>query len=116
MNKRWILALTAAVGIGLLAVPLFVKRSRRRRRAAERDRSAEPPSLDSSKASPACKPSSRAKLDFALKDTNGADVAPGGLQGQGGAAQLLGDVVRPVQGRDPRVRRAVLRNTRIAGS
>ncbi len=25
MNKRWILALTAVVGLGLLAVPLFVR-------------------------------------------------------------------------------------------
>ena len=69
MNKRWILGLTAAVGVGLLAVPLFVKRRPRRRRRPN----AEPPSL-SSTASPACKPSSRAKLDFALKDKNGVDV------------------------------------------
>jgi thiol-disulfide isomerase/thioredoxin len=40
---------------------------------AEETASAEPPSL-SSKASPACKPSSRAKLDFVLKDKNGVDV------------------------------------------
>ncbi len=73
MNKRWILVLTAAVGIGLLAVPLFVKRSAPPPAAAEETASAEPPSL-SSKASPACKPSSRAKLDFVLKDKNGVDV------------------------------------------
>ena len=52
MNKRWILALTAAVGVGLLAVPLFVRRSapppaaargdRRRRAAVARRRSASP--------------------------------------------------------------------------
>jgi peroxiredoxin len=73
MNKRWILVLTAAVGIGLLAVPLFVKRSAPPPAVAEETASAEPPSL-SSKASPACKPSSRAKLDFVLKDKNGVDV------------------------------------------
>jgi cytochrome c biogenesis protein CcmG/thiol:disulfide interchange protein DsbE len=59
MNKRWILVLTAAVGIGLLAVPLFIKRSAPP--PAAETASAEPPSL-SSKASPACRPSSRAKL------------------------------------------------------
>jgi thiol-disulfide isomerase/thioredoxin len=77
MNKRWILVLTATVGIGLLAVPVFVKRTPppavAENSAAAENSADEPPSL-SSKASPSCKPSSRAKLDFVLKDKNGVDV------------------------------------------
>jgi thiol-disulfide isomerase/thioredoxin len=72
MNKRWILVLTAVVGIGLLAVPLFVKRTPPPG-ALELDPGAEPTSL-SSAAAPNCKPSSQAKLDFILKDKNGVDV------------------------------------------
>jgi thiol-disulfide isomerase/thioredoxin len=72
MNKRWLLVLTAAVGIALLSVPWFVKRTPPPEAVAEAP-AEEPPSL-SSKASPACKASGRAKLDFVLKDKNGVDV------------------------------------------
>jgi peroxiredoxin len=71
MDKRWLLAFTAAVGLGLLAVPLFVKKAAPP--AADAATEAEPPSLSSS-AGPTCKPSSQAKLDFILKDQNGSNV------------------------------------------
>jgi peroxiredoxin len=71
MNKRWILALTAAVGVGLLAVPLFMKSPPPP--AAEGAGAAEPPMLTST-AAPNCKTSSQVKLDFILKDKNGASV------------------------------------------
>jgi thiol-disulfide isomerase/thioredoxin len=72
MNKRWPLVLIAAIGIALLAVPVFVKRSAPPPAVPEAP-GEELPEL-SSKASPSCKPSERAKLDFVLKDKNGADV------------------------------------------
>jgi thiol-disulfide isomerase/thioredoxin len=72
MNKRWILVLVALLGLGLLAVPVFVKRTPPPAVVAEAPGD-EPPAL-SSKASPSCKASQRAKLDFVLKDKNGADV------------------------------------------
>ena len=68
MNKRWILALTAAVGIALLAVPLFFART-----PPVDVVEVEAPSL-SSAASPSCKAGSQSKLDFTLKDPSGADV------------------------------------------
>ena len=68
MNKRWILALTAAVGIALLAVPLFFART-----SPVEVVEAEAPSL-SSAAAPSCQAGSRSKLDFTLKDPSGADV------------------------------------------
>jgi peroxiredoxin len=70
MNKRWILALTAAMGIALLAVPLLYQRTPT---AVPVEVEAEVPSLSSS-AAPACKAGGKDKLDFALKDSNGADV------------------------------------------
>jgi len=72
MNKRWILALTAAVGVGLLAVPLFVRHSPPPD-ATGAEIPAEPPSLTSADA-PLCKISKPSKLDFTLKDRNGVDV------------------------------------------
>jgi peroxiredoxin len=71
MNKRWLLALTAAVGVGLLAVPLFLKPTPPP--AADAAPADEPPSL-SSASGPVCKPSSQAKLDFTLKNQDGASV------------------------------------------
>jgi peroxiredoxin len=70
MNKRWLLALTAAVGVGLLAVPLFVKKTPPPSAAVAE---AEPPSLTSADG-PTCRASSQAKLDFVLKDQNGVSV------------------------------------------
>ena len=69
MNKRWILALTAAVGIALLAVPLFVARTP----PVESAQVVDPPSL-SSPAAPNCKAGGRSKLDLTLKNSSGADV------------------------------------------
>ena len=41
-----------------------------------------------------------AQLDFTLKDMNGVDVHLDVVQGEGHPAELLGDVVRSVSGRD----------------
>jgi cytochrome c biogenesis protein CcmG/thiol:disulfide interchange protein DsbE len=71
MNKRWILVLTAAIGIALLAVPLFIRPSATPSTEAAVD--LEVPSIDSNDA-PACKTASPRPLDFTLKDINGADV------------------------------------------
>ena len=73
MNKRWILALTAAVGIGLLAVPLFVKRTPAPPAEGSASASVEPPSLDSA-AAPKCQEHAATALDVALKDVNGATI------------------------------------------
>ena len=77
MNKRWILALTAAVGVGLLAVPLLLKpRPRRRPRPLRAGRGwnrIDVPSI-AANAAPACKTNGPKALDFTLKDINGADV------------------------------------------
>jgi peroxiredoxin len=67
MNKRWILAATAAVGVGLLAVPLFMTRT-------PVPTGDGPPPLISSAAAPECKRPGKASLDFDLKDRNGATV------------------------------------------
>jgi cytochrome c biogenesis protein CcmG/thiol:disulfide interchange protein DsbE len=77
MNKRWILALTAAVGIALLAVPLFVARTPPAVDVVE----VEAPSL-SSAAAPSCKAGSASKLDFTLKDPSGADVQLSAYKGK----------------------------------
>jgi len=74
MNKRWILALTAAIGVGLLAVPLFVHPTSRAGEAtATTAAAAEPPSLDDAEA-PKCASNKTDVLDMALKDANGATV------------------------------------------
>jgi len=74
MNKRWMLALTAAVGVGLLTVPLLIK-SKTQPAAASAAVETEAPSLTSARA-PVCKNDAGAsKLEaFTLKDMNGADV------------------------------------------
>ena len=70
MNKRWMLALTAAVGVGLLTVPLLMKP----RPAPEAAVESEAPSLTSA-SSPSCKGGDAKKLEtFTLKDMNGAQV------------------------------------------
>jgi peroxiredoxin len=71
MNKRWILVLTAAIGIALLAVPLLIKTSPTATTGAAVD--VEVPSLASSDA-PGCKPANASSLNFTLKDANGANV------------------------------------------
>ena len=43
-----------------------------------------------------------ANLDFTFKDLDGKDVALSSFKGKVRAAQLLGDLVRPVQGGDSR--------------
>ena len=55
-------------------------------------------------ASGALKPS-KAAPDFTLNDAKGATLEAGRLQGQGGAAEFLGDMVRTVQGGDSLVYR-----------
>jgi peroxiredoxin len=70
MNKRWMLALTAAVGVGLLTVPLLMKPKPAPEAAVE----SEAPSLTSASA-PSCKGAGAKKLEtFTLKDMNGAQV------------------------------------------
>jgi cytochrome c biogenesis protein CcmG/thiol:disulfide interchange protein DsbE len=71
MNKRWILVLTAAIGIALLAVPLLIKPSSTPTTDAAVD--LEVPALASNEA-PACRTATPRTLDFTLKDINGADV------------------------------------------
>ena len=71
MNKRWILALTAAVGLGLLAVPLFVRSTPPATMSAENV--VDPPSMDAADA-PKCGSTKTDILDLALKDANGAKV------------------------------------------
>ena len=72
MNKRWLLALTAAVGVGLLAVPLFVKRAPTPPAGAASEVE-DPPSLTSA-AAPKCKAPAQSIRDVALKDVNGVTV------------------------------------------
>lgn len=71
MNRRWILALTAAVGVAMLTVPLLMEE----RSAAPTAETTEldVPSLASS-AGPVCKTHAAGNLDFTLKDMNGASV------------------------------------------
>src|SRR4051812_5832351 len=72
MNKRWLLVLTAVVGLGLLAVPLLVHRPARAT-TADANPLADVPELRSADA-PKCQTGQSSKLDFVLKDRNGADV------------------------------------------
>ena len=71
MNKRWILALTAAVGLGLLAVPLFVHSTPPE--ATTATDAAEPPSIDSAEG-PKCATSKADIFTQTLKDANGATL------------------------------------------
>jgi len=71
MNKRWILALTAAVGLGLLAVPLFVHSTPARSTTAAN--AVEPPSIDSEEG-PKCAADKADIFTQTLKDANGATV------------------------------------------
>ena len=73
MNKRWLLALTAAVGVGLLAVPLFVKRPPTPPAGAVSEVD-EPPSLTSA-AAPTCKAPAQPIRDVALKELLAAKKA-----------------------------------------
>jgi peroxiredoxin len=73
MNKRWILVLTAAVGVGLLAVPFFVRGTPRAASGTIAVNEAEPPALDSPEA-PKCAAARTDILDMTLKDVNGATV------------------------------------------
>ena len=71
MNKRWILALTAAVGLGLLAVPLFVHSTPPE--ATTASDAAEPPAIDSAEG-PKCETSKADIFTQTLKDANGATL------------------------------------------
>ncbi len=71
MNRRWILALTAAVGVAMLTVPLLME-NRSSAPAAE-TAEIDVPSLASS-SGPVCKTNAAGNLDFKLKDINGASV------------------------------------------
>src|SRR4051795_189426 len=73
MNKRWLLVLTAGVGLGLLAVPLLVRRPAPAASAADANPLADVPELRSAEA-PKCQTGKSSKLDMVLKDRNGADV------------------------------------------
>ena len=80
MNKRWILALTAAVGIGLLAVPLFVSAAAPPPAVTQQTAATEPPSFRRRR-SPRARPKARPSSIFIAKDMNGAP-SPGRLQGK----------------------------------
>ena len=67
MTTRWIVAAAAAVGVGVLAVPMLLGNDP----PAYLDNDA--PELVASH-EPACKAERKANLDFALKDMNGASV------------------------------------------
>ena len=69
MNRRWLLALTAAVGVGLLTASFLMERG-----GAQPVAELDVPSLASSHGGPACNTDSKPKFDFTLKDMNGADV------------------------------------------
>jgi len=72
MNKRWLLVLTAVVGLGLLAVPVFFAR-RTPPVATTVENAPEPPSLDSADA-PKCAPTRTNALELTLKNADGATV------------------------------------------
>jgi cytochrome c biogenesis protein CcmG/thiol:disulfide interchange protein DsbE len=72
MNKRWILALTAVVGLGLLAVPLFVRSRPPQATSTAATNPVDPPSIDSAEG-----PKCADKVDIftqTLKDANGAPL------------------------------------------
>ncbi len=71
MNRRWILALTAAVGVAVLTVPLLMDERSSAPAAATTE--LDVPSLASSRG-PVCKAHAAGNLDFTLKDINGAPV------------------------------------------
>jgi len=65
MTTRWLVAAAAAVGVGVLAVPMLYQQSN----AVETNA----PALGSNGGA-ACKADAHTKLDYTLKDMNGADV------------------------------------------
>jgi thiol-disulfide isomerase/thioredoxin len=65
MTTRWLMAAAAAVGVGVLAVPMLYKHS-----AAP---ATDAPAIGSTGGA-ACKADTHAKLEFTVKDMNGADV------------------------------------------
>ena len=72
MHRRWLLALTAAVGVGLLTASFMMGGGRG---AVESTVNVEDvPSLASGHDGPGCKTDSKPKFDLTLKDMNGASV------------------------------------------
>jgi peroxiredoxin len=69
MTTRWIVAAAAAVGVGVLAVPMLLGSDPPR--YTETDA---PPLAASHEPAPTCKAERKANLDFTLKDMGGANV------------------------------------------
>jgi peroxiredoxin len=73
MNNRWVLAATAAVGVGLLAVPMMIGRS---------SSSAESkPELMAAHDGASCQ-AQKANLEYTVKDMHGADVKLSDFKGK----------------------------------
>ena len=66
MTTRWIVAAAAAVGIGVLTVPMLLRRTPK----AESD----PAEIASNAAASTCKAGNKAPLNYTVKDMNGAQV------------------------------------------
>ena len=108
MRMRWAIATLGVLALAALTVTtqmpwltegaevqMDAGRRRRARRAADRRRV-------SSRVRPT---PSRRNLDFTMKDVDEPRRHALAVQGQGHPARLLGDVVRPLQGRDSALRR-----------
>jgi cytochrome c biogenesis protein CcmG/thiol:disulfide interchange protein DsbE len=75
MTTRWIVAAAAAVGVGVLAVPMLMGRT-------ERVQMEEPGLMASHETRTSCKADGKANLDFTVKDMNGGNVRLADYKGQ----------------------------------
>lgn len=74
MNIRWVVAAAAAIGVGVLTVPLLLGRSRPVEAGSDLAASHAPAG--------SCKADEKANFDFTLKDMNGTDVKLAAFKGK----------------------------------
>ena len=108
-DRRWMVAAAAAVGLGLAAIPFIGTRAEQRTGASTRAAAGKPGATGASAVCDA--KNQEGTRTSTLTDMNGQDVNLADYKGKVILHRLLGDVVRPLQGRDSRTSSSSRRNT-----